>query len=143
MLRFIVRTCSNVTHLIAQLRAPSTRTSRPRSEPSLHQSGGPSNREDAQQFSTAASGLSGSVVLEEAEAEYGDLPISDDHKRALLEIRKRKTADLTDEHKENKKQRKKGQMRIVYFFLVKCNFFGLFVHFMWHIYTAPILNTAI
>ena len=95
----------------------------------------PSNREDAQQFSTAASGLRGRVVLEEAEAEYGDLPISDDHKRALLEIRKRKTADLTDEHKENKKQRKKGQMRIVYFFLVKCNFFGLFVHFMWHIYT--------
>ena len=113
MLRFIVRTCSNVTHLIAQLRAPSTRTSRPRSEPSLHQSGGPSNREDAQQFSTAASGLRGRVVLEEAEAEHGDLPISDDHKRALLEIHKRKTADVTDEQKEEKQQRKKGQMRIV------------------------------
>ena len=40
MLRFIVRTCSNVTHLIAQLRALSTRISKPSSEPSLHQSGG-------------------------------------------------------------------------------------------------------
>ena len=73
----------------------------------------PSNREDAQQFSTAASGFRGRVVLEEAEAEHGDLPISDDHKRALLEIHKRKTADVTDEQKEEKQQRKKGQMRIV------------------------------
>mgnify|MGYP001147843811 CR=1 FL=1 len=90
----------------------------------------PSNREDAQQFSTAAAGLRGRVALEEAEAEYGDLPISDDHKRALLEIRKRKTADLTDEQKEKKKQRKKGQMRIIYIFFDEMHFFGLFVYFM-------------
>ena len=75
----------------------------------------PSNREDAQQFSTAASGLRGRVVLEEAEAEYGDLPISDDHKRALLEIRKRKTADLTDEHKENKNRERRARCAVQIF----------------------------
>ena len=79
----------------------------------------PSNREDAQQFSTAASGLRGRVALEEAEAEYGDgdLPISDDHKRALLEIRKQKTADLTDEQKKNTKTEKEGPDAQYIFFL--------------------------
>ena len=63
----------------------------------------PSEREDAQQFITAGAGLRGRVALDEAEAEYGDLPISDDHRHALLEVRKRKTADLTQEQQQGSK----------------------------------------
>ena len=71
----------------------------------------PSEREDAQQFRTSGAGLCGRVALDETEAEYGDLPISDDHRRALLEVRKRKTADLTQEQQDQKQKRKFGQLR--------------------------------
>ena len=51
------------------------------------------------------------ALVDEAEAEYGDLPISDDHRHALLEVRKRKTADLTQEQQDQKQKRKFGQLR--------------------------------